>query len=82
MGILEELSRPSATFQKVIGDTLLVKFSDDTYKSYDAIKMGCEWFKMSNDAFYEYYGFNFNPHQFGLFERCRKIVHGGLLIYG
>lgn len=33
------------------------------------------WFKMSNDAFYDMYGFNFNPHEYaGLYEIARKEV--------
>ena len=35
------------------------------------------WFKMSNDAFYKLYGFNFNPHQYPfLYEIARKKVYG------
>ena len=62
--------------QMVVGNTLLVKFSDGTVKEYDAVHLGCEWFKMSNDGFYSMYGFNFNPHKWGLYEKCRKLVYG------
>lgn len=32
---------------------------------------------MSNDCFYELYGFNFNPHEYpGLYEEARKRVYG------
>ena len=62
--------------QVVVGNTLIVKFSNGTIKHYDAIQLGCEWFKMSNDTFYSMYGFNFNPHEWGLYEKCRKLVHG------
>lgn len=35
------------------------------------------WFKMSNDAFYELYGFNFNPHDYPmLYEIAREEVYG------
>lgn len=35
-----------------------------------------EWFRMSNDCFYELYGFNFNPHRYpGLYEEARKRVY-------
>lgn len=35
------------------------------------------WFIMSNDCFYELYGFNFNPHRYpGLYEEARKRVYG------
>ena len=34
-----------------------------------------EWFKMSNDAFFKLYGFNFNPHNYpGLYDDARKRV--------
>ena len=64
------------TGQKVIGRTLYVSFSDGTTKTYDAIELGCIWFKMTNDEFYNHYGFNFNPHKWGLYQKCRKLVHG------
>lgn len=62
--------------QMVVGNTLLVKFSNGTVKEYDAVHLGCEWFKMSNDGFYSMYGFSFNPHKWGLYEKCRKLVYG------
>ena len=32
-----------------------------------------EWFSMSNDAFFDLYGFNFNPHNYpGLYEQARE----------
>lgn len=35
-----------------------------------------QWFKMSNDAFYKIYGFNFNPHEYsGLYEIARNKVY-------
>lgn len=65
--------------QFLIGDHIGVLFSDGSYKYYDAVALGCAWFKMSNDSFADMYGFNFNPHTVpGLYERCRKIVHGNL----
>jgi hypothetical protein len=31
------------------------------------------WFKMSNDVFFEMYGFNFNPHEYeGLYKIARN----------
>lgn len=36
-----------------------------------------EWFRMSNDTFYDLYGFNFNPHKYpGLYEEARKRTYG------
>ena len=55
---------------------LYVRFSNGRVKSYDAIALGCEWLKMSNDAFYRLHGFSFNPHEFGLYEICRRKVYG------
>jgi hypothetical protein len=35
------------------------------------------WFNTSNDAFYQTYGFNFNPHKHpGLYEQARERVYG------
>ena len=31
------------------------------------------WFSMSNDAFFDLYKFNFNPHEYpGLYEEARR----------
>lgn len=36
-----------------------------------------EWFRMSNDTFFELYGFNFNPHDYpGLYAAARERVYG------
>ena len=65
-----------AVSQQVCLGILTVKFSDGSIKHYDALKMAVEWFKMSNDCFYDIYGFSFNPHNWGnLYERARKIVY-------
>lgn len=65
----------AAVSQQVIFNTLFVKWSDGTTTMYDAVEMGCKWFRMDNDTFYDIYGFNFNPHKYpGLYEKCRKIV--------
>lgn len=62
--------------QKVILDTLMVTFSDGSVKEYNALEMAVQWFKMSNDCFYDMYGFNFNPHKWGnLYIRARRIVY-------
>lgn len=35
------------------------------------------WCTMSNDAFFQLYGFNFNPHDYPyLYEIARNIVYG------
>ena len=56
--------------------SLQVIYSDGSVKGYDMIKLGCEWFRMSNDEFHKKYGFNFNPQIYpGLYERCRELVY-------
>lgn len=36
-----------------------------------------QWFRMSNDAFYSLYGFNFNSHKYPeLYEYARKQIYG------
>lgn len=64
-----------AESQAVLHNTLIVKWSDGTTTTYNATDMGVEWFRMTNDALFRKYGFNFNPHEYpGLYEKCRKIV--------
>ena len=42
-------------------------------KIYSKKQLTLEWFKMSNDAFFDLYGFNFNPHNYpGLYEQARE----------
>lgn len=49
-----------------------------TYKGKSLMQWAIEWFTMSNDNFYDVYGFNFNPHAYpGLYEKARKRVYGG-----
>ena len=72
---MNDINIKLAESQSVLLGTLLVKWSDGTTSTYNATDMGVEWFKMSNDAFFKKYGFNFNPHEYpGLYEKCRKIV--------
>lgn len=66
-----------AVNQTVIGDILLVAYDDGSVRTFDAIKLGVEWFYMSNDSFFNTYGFNFNPHKYGLYEICRKLAQKG-----
>ena len=65
-----------AVSQNVIFGILTVKFSDGSVKYYNALEMAVQWFKMSNDEFYNMYGFNFNPCKWGnLYERARRIIY-------
>ena len=46
-------------------------------KLYSKKALCLDWFRMSNDVFYELYGFNFNPHEYaGLYEWGRKELYG------
>lgn len=46
-------------------------------KPYSKKQLTLEWFRMSNDAFFDQYGFNFNPHEYpGLYEWGRKTLYG------
>lgn len=48
------------------------------YKGKSLMQWAIEWFTMSNDSFYDMYGFNFNPHEYpGLYEQARERVYGG-----
>ena len=64
------------TDKRYIRGRLYVRFSNGHLKSYDAIELGCEWLQMSNDAFYKLYGFNFNPHEYGIYNTCRRRLYG------
>lgn len=47
------------------------------YKGKTLMEWAVLWFRMSNDAFYQFYGFNFNPHKYpGLYDLARKQVFG------
>lgn len=56
------------------------------YKGKSLIEWAVLWFKMSNDAFFQLYGFNFNPHDYPylyeiakvlfLMKRSWHIIHG------
>ena len=44
---------------------------------YSKKKLCIDWFNMSNDSFFELYGFSFNPHKYpGLYEWGRKYLYG------
>lgn len=54
-----------------------MQYSIQTYRGKNLIQWAILWFKMSNDAFYSLYGFNFNPHEYPyLYEIARKEVYG------
>ena len=44
---------------------------------YSKKQLCLDWFRMSNDLFFQEYGFNFNPHNYqGLYEWGRKTLYG------
>ena len=46
------------------------------YRGESLLTWAVRWFSMSNDAFYDLYGFNFNPHDYpGLYEAARRRVY-------
>lgn len=52
-------------------------YSKKMYKGASLMDWAIRWFKMSNDAFFNAYGFNFNPHDYpGLYQVARKKVYG------
>ena len=56
-------------------DLHIITGSNLKERSYDLAKLTYDWFNTTNDAFYERYGFNFNPHEYpGLYEKVKKIV--------
>ena len=52
------------------------KFDSILYKGRSLMEWAILWFQMSNDAFFDAYGFNFNPHDYpGLFVEARRRVY-------
>ena len=46
------------TSAKTTGNTVVING-----KEYSKHQLCLDWFRMSNDGFFELYGFNFNPHE-------------------
>lgn len=40
---------------------VIVKYESGKIKTYDAYELTKNWFRMSNDTFYNYFGFNYIP---------------------
>lgn len=54
-----------------------IRYEASRYKGKSLIDWAVLWFKMSNDAFFRLYGFNFNPNEYPyLYEIARNIVYG------
>lgn len=55
----------------------MFQFDYITFKGHSLMFWALEWLQMSNDHFYEKYGFNFNPYEWeGLYEAARKRLWG------
>lgn len=54
-----------------IGETLIVNYSDGTFKNHNAIELAKDWLRLSNDSFYSLYGFNYVPSEM-IMDRARK----------
>lgn len=53
------------------------RFKYGKYKGYWKWDLCIEWFVMANNAFFNKYGFNFNPHKYeGLHSEVRNHIHG------
>ena len=42
-------------------NTVIVKYDSGKVRIYDAYELTKSWFRNSNDAFYDYYGFSYIP---------------------
>lgn len=68
----------AVTFRKIMKSNVKARYSMQTLRGKTLLQWAVLWFKMSNDAFYELYGFNFNPHDYPmLYEIAREEVYGG-----
>ena len=60
--------------RKVLEDSNILVING---RKYDKRQLCVDWFRMSNDAFFKVYGFNFNPHEYpGLYDWGRKTLYG------
>ena len=67
----------AVTFQNIMIYNPKVRYSMQTLRGKKLLQWAVLWFKMSNDAFYELYGFNFNLHDYPmLYEIAREEVYG------
>lgn len=67
----------AATFQNIMKYNAKARYSMQTLRGKTLLQWAVLWLKMSNDAFYELYGFNFNPHDYPmLYEIAREEVYG------
>lgn len=66
------------TIKETIKRRTKLMYKIQPYKGRSLFDWAVTWFKMSNDAFYDLYGFNFNPHDYPmLYELAREEVYDG-----
>ena len=64
-------------FTLPITDTIIING-----KLYSKKALCIAWFKLSNDMFFDIYGFNFNPHEYeGLYEWGQNTLYGDKSIF-
>ena len=63
-----------AVSKNIIDGTLYVRFDDGRVKSFNVVELGRKWFRMSNYNFYRIYGFNWTPHEDGVYEKIKDLV--------
>lgn len=57
------------------------KYDSIQYKGKSLMFWALEWLSMTNDTFYDLYGFNFNPHKYpNLYEEARQRLWGEKLL--
>lgn len=67
----------TVTFRNIMKVNAMARYSMQTLRGKTLLQWAVLWFKMSNDTFYELYGFNFNPHEYPmLYEIAREEVYG------
>lgn len=65
------------TFNDILRMRAKFQYSMLSVRGKSLLEWAILWFKMSNNAFYEIYGFNFNPHEYPmLYEIARDEVYG------
>lgn len=65
------------TLNDIIKQRAKLQYTLQTFRGKNLLQWAVLWFKMSNDAFYSLYGFNFNPHEYPmLYEIAREEVYG------
>ena len=60
---------------KEVVNTVFVKFYSGIIRTYEATELTKAWFNMSNDTFFEIYGFSYVP-SIGMQQWYRKKYYG------